>query len=315
MKVERSIKTMKFDLEFPVEIWRIILYQACNPVTEEEVSNILASSQRQSLQSLHEPDYQSMLSLILTCRTFTKLVLPFLLRFIQIPFLNPLPYHGLPKSSSTLTLPLPKAFGTPDRCYGDFVRYISIGKLHHLSETLNSCPNVSHLIIHGNQFMRHIPDIGIMLSGLKSLVALHMPECIARLPHVRDGSIHPRHSLENLKLLHVKIHTDNPDYLEVCSWEIPNLHRVVMGSDLAMTSVTGAAILQLYGQSLQSLSFVGPRFVRILKAPLLESFCPLLTHLQIESPDRLLEGTEHGESSIIHHGVTTVTFAAMTWES
>ncbi|KZT40343.1 hypothetical protein SISSUDRAFT_1060411 [Sistotremastrum suecicum HHB10207 ss-3] len=117
-----STQTLTSDLQFPVEIWRLILEEACDPLTEEEMSSAIMATGSQTFQTIREPDHRFMLSLALISRTFTRIVFPFLYRYNFIPMQNP-----ASSLYATLKLPLPEVFEKEHRSYGDLVRFLIIG--------------------------------------------------------------------------------------------------------------------------------------------------------------------------------------------
>ncbi|KZS86842.1 hypothetical protein SISNIDRAFT_491578 [Sistotremastrum niveocremeum HHB9708] len=315
----RSITTAIFDLQFPAEIWRIILREACEPLTEEEMLISVERRPREGDEPIREPNYRFILSSALTCRTFAALALPFLYHFIRIPPSSPHRTPELLKLVSTLRLPLPKVFGDEDRTYSDLVRFAHIEEIDAVSKILNSCHNITHLVIGGNDEIQFIPDFGTMLSKLESLVALRMKTCISPSPAENDISTLPRPTLQNLRVLTLSLHVGSHYVLDACSWDIPNLRVVSFGYIYASpNSVTGEEFLQIHGSNIQSLGFEGSHCT-VPKAPLLEVLCPHLTHLQVETPSRLLgaNGTDGAEAATTctHRGIRTVTFSDMTWES
>lgn len=263
-----------------------------------------------------------MLSLALTCRTFTRIALPFLFRYIFIPekslSMPFLPPPVPPAVLSTLKLPLPAAFGTDGLSYGDLVRYISLHDLSCTMEILNSCPNVSHLLLQYDSRNGCIPDLGRTLSNLKSLVALKIPDhLVESLSTISDGSTPFMPTLPNLRTLYFELPPNYPEDAEICSWDLPNLQSVLIGSYHSADDgdFCCASFLEVHGHALRFLSFAGEITETLtIKAPISESLCPSLTHLQVTDPSRLLSWSEDKTPIIIHRGVTTVTFAEMTWE-
>ncbi|KZT40344.1 hypothetical protein SISSUDRAFT_525940 [Sistotremastrum suecicum HHB10207 ss-3] len=124
-------------------------------------------------------------------------------------------------------------------------------------------------------------------------------------------------TLQNLRALSLKITTDDPNVLKICSWVLPSLQSIVLRCPFFTRDerVDGSTLLSVHGHALRSLSFDGDLSLSIPKAPILENSCPLLTHLLVTTPDHLLEGIADGTQTIIHRGVTTVTITDMTWES
>ncbi|KZS86845.1 hypothetical protein SISNIDRAFT_491581 [Sistotremastrum niveocremeum HHB9708] len=308
-----STQTLTCDLQFPVEIWRLILEEACNPITEEEMSFEMMATETQTFHTIREPDRQFMLSLSFISRTFTKIVFPFLYRYIFIPMQDP-----ASTLYATLKLPLPEAFGKEHRSYGDLVRFLIIGDPSFAVEILKNSSNVSHLIIHDRPQIRRITDLGSTLEKLKSLVSLRMTESLfGSLRTQSDEATPSKPTLQNLRALSLKITTDDPHVLKICSWALPSLQSIVIRCPFFTRDerVDGSTLLNVHGHALRSLSFDGDLSLSIPKAPTLESSCPLLTHLLVTTPDHLLEGIADGTQTIIHRGVTTVTITDMTWES
>ncbi|KZS86844.1 hypothetical protein SISNIDRAFT_491580 [Sistotremastrum niveocremeum HHB9708] len=226
----------------------------------------------------------------------------------------PVPPAVLP----TLKLPLPAAFGTEGVSYGDIVRYVSLDDLSCTMEILNSCPNVSHLLLAYDPGSLRSPDLGRMLSHLKSLVALKISDYeVVSLSTTSDGSTPVMPSLSNLRTFLFELPPNYPEDAGICSWDLPNLQSVLIASHHGGYSgdFCCASFLEVHGHALRFLSFAGNITETLtIKAPISESLCPSLTHLQVTDPSELFSWSKDRTPIIIHRGVTTVTFAEMTWK-
>ncbi|KZS91892.1 hypothetical protein SISNIDRAFT_487202 [Sistotremastrum niveocremeum HHB9708] len=291
-----------FNIQFPNEIWSLVISEACDPLSEKEMLEAVEHYLRNP--QIPERDRQSILSIALTCRTFAPLALPFLFRLTDIltfgSSLSGSPHSNNTKRVPTTALPVPQFMSSDARLYGDFVRFLSLGNspIPDFEKVLYSCPNVTHLmcyVVPGNRAW------GPALSQLNSLVALRITAFDA-LCSPGDRSVITFQSLETLSL-----HVMHNGQWGTDFWNLPKLRRLAFTyNDHA--NQTRLEFLRRYGRALEFLYFDADLSPSILNQ--LANFCPSLNHLQVYRPEDLFAMSI--QAPLV--GVTVVTFAQVTWE-
>ncbi|KZT40322.1 hypothetical protein SISSUDRAFT_1127345 [Sistotremastrum suecicum HHB10207 ss-3] len=265
-----------FNIQCPVEIWGMIIRDACDPLTEAEMLEAVEDTELYGNPSVRERDTQLILCLVLTCRKFAELALPFL---FQVP--DTLASESTSKSNltlttlnllSTLALPIPKLENSNARSHGELVRFLSLGRAPALDykKILHDCPNVTHLMCFVTRSSR---DWLPVLSHMKSLVALRIA-AFEPLCAVNDHSVV---TFPNLETLGLQIQHDRAWGTD--HWDLPRLRRLSLMCRESRDKTRISRFLEQHHRTLEFL-YCDP----VLEDPTLtsaEDFFPRLTHRYI----------------------------------
>lgn len=243
--------------------------------------------------------------MVLTCRKFAELALPFL---FQVP--DTLASESTSKSNltlttlnllSTLALPIPKLENSNARSHGELVRFLSLGRAPALDykKILHDCPNVTHLMCFVTRSSR---DWLPVLSHMKSLVALRIA-AFEPLCAVNDHSVV---TFPNLETLGLQIQHDRAWGTD--HWDLPRLRRLSLMCRESRDKTRISRFLEQHHRTLEFL-YCDP----VLEDPTLtsaEDFFPRLTHLQIYHP----AVPSPIEPAVFYRRITTITFPCMRWK-
>ncbi|KZS91834.1 hypothetical protein SISNIDRAFT_550854 [Sistotremastrum niveocremeum HHB9708] len=299
----------------PVEIWHAILQEACAPLTQDLVERSVWEGV-QTLESMRTHEYKPLrddrrtkCSVILTCRAWAAISIPFLYDLIIVSA------RSRAKLLSELISILPRRIpfkphspsGDNRSTYGHLVKAVVADTFYGIIETdqmlqlMNFCPNI-RWIRSLRLYQRDDPkwsSLQSAFSGQHHLQALQLyweAEPQPALEPLFEASIPPAH-LPSLKLLRTNLGSTVERAEMLSTWELPSLRHLAFIATHLMPRVNAemlSTFLVRHGLNLESLSIACiPIYSDVLS---ISALCPHLTQLAVPGPwvlSALVSGDPH----------------------
>ncbi|KZT40361.1 hypothetical protein SISSUDRAFT_1044249 [Sistotremastrum suecicum HHB10207 ss-3] len=276
--------------KLPPELWRLILRYACVPLTEDVIINEISQGIRvQGAEISFSPGYRTKRFVILTCRAWARIAIPYLYDLIAVPYEIK---HRIPDLLQIIPKTIPKFLqddSAEPPTYGRFVKAIVVDKITapELLDIISHCPNVRWIYgppLHveaGPQWTA----VQTSLASLRHLEALQMSWAQSREQTFELATPIPRLSSLKFVRTHFQYRLGIGNILPL--FEMPMIRQLAI--DCGYVGIPGyqdevlLRFLERHGSKLDALfisGFYQPASKRI-DIPLL---CPHLTHLAVFVP-------------------------------